>query len=57
MMDLINAILYLKTNKLNPCQIKLIHVGCDKDKNWGLKNAVCYRSKIQANNIYSYDAT
>ena len=43
-MSLINAVLYLKTNKLKPCQIKFSHVGCDRENHWGLKYAICYKA-------------
>jgi hypothetical protein len=43
MINLINIVLYLKTNKLRPCQLKFHHVGCDKQNNWGLKHVICYR--------------
>ncbi len=55
MMDLIHAILYLKTNKLNPSQIKFSHVGCDRDNNWGLKHAICYRTINPPKNFQTED--
>jgi hypothetical protein len=57
MIDLINSIVYLKTNKLNPAQIKFSYVGRDQENNWGLKHAICYRSIQSSKGENSYDPT
>lgn len=56
-MNFINVILYLKTNKLKPCQIKFNYVGRDPDYNWGLKHVICYRTLHPPKTIDSYDNT
>ncbi len=56
-MNFINVILYLKTNKLKPCQIKFNYVGRDPDNNWGLKHFICYRTLNPPKTIDSYDNT
>lgn len=55
MTNFIKIILYLKTNNLQPTQIKFPFVGCDKDKNWGLKHVICYRIKNWTKEWNAYD--